>query len=1118
MKFKLIQVIIMLSKYALYGFFAQLFLFNIIVAENANGQKMISVKEVGINLNVENSTISKLFKEIENKTNFKFSMDKFELKSELNNRISIDEKNILVSDVLMEISKRSGVMFKQVNNNINVRKIEPSNRSVDVIEIVSNQADVDISGKISDENNEGLPGATVVQKGTTNGTTSDLDGKYKLSLPEGSVLAISFVGYETQEIVLGIESVVDVQMVLDSEQLDEIVVIGYGTQKKSDLTGSILRADIESFREQPNISLFQSLQGSVPGLNIGQVDQAGENPDISIRGTTSISGEQTPLIVLDGTIYRGSIIDINPNDILSVDVLKDASAAAVYGSQAANGVIIITSKSGRGTDKTTISYSTSFTTQSPIKEFRAGDAEDFVDQYLNGDIINSRIAPDYLTFNPDYFPSTLFKTGGMQDAYDAGLETNWFDLLTNDNSQIVNHNISIAHRNEHVSTFMSTGYTDQAGYHVGEDYKRWNARLNLENYITDWLTVGVQSFVTSSDFSGLDISRNNRYLPPVALARDANGDLTVNPGGNQTNPLRSIEQAEHTDTRLNLFGNIYTRIEIPFIEGLSYKVNYTTNYRQQNEFLFRPYGANFQGDGSKDIDISRSHSTDNILNFQRTFAQNQNVTATLLYGFEKRAGNRTIAGSSIFLNDVLGFNRLQAGQSDLQNVRTTAFEESSLYSMARLIYGYQGKYLFTGTVRRDGFSGFGTENKFGVFPSASVAWVATDESFLSDVSWLPSLKVRASYGTSGNRTLSRYQTLAEVDGSFSYVDANGNPLFGQEIISLASPSLKWETTTGLNLGVNFALFDNRITGSIDYYKNNTKDVLFNVSLPELSRFNQIPVNLGKLKNQGVDILISSVNVKKQDLTWTSTVNFSRNRDEIVELLGFDNDGDGVEDDIIADGLFIGEPIDVVFDYDAPGDLYQIGDDIPSGAEIGTFIISDLDGVDGITPDDRTIIGYESPSFRFSIQNEVRYKNWTFRVFVNSIQGGSNRYLGEDVLTSWNSVNSESVFDRVVPAGTDYWTPENTDARYQKLRINLGARGTRYTSRSFVRLQDVSLSYNVDSELLSKFNIARMKVFVSGKNLATLTGYNGWDPETGTGLERSGRPVMKSFSLGLNLEF
>jgi hypothetical protein len=360
--------------------------------------------------------------------------------------------------------------------------------------------------------------------------------------------------------------------------------------------------------------------------------------------------------------------------------------------------------------------------------------------------------------------------------------------------------------------------------------------------------------------------------------------------------------------------------------------------------------------------------------------------------------------------------------------------------------------------------------------------------------------------------------LAEVDGSFSYVDANGNPLFGQEIISLASPSLKWETTTGLNLGVNFALFDNRITGSIDYYKNNTKDVLFNVSLPELSRFNQIPVNLGKLKNQGVDILISSVNVKKQDLTWTSTVNFSRNRDEIVELLGFDNDGDGVEDDIIADGLFIGEPIDVVFDYDAPGDLYQIGDDIPSGAEIGTFIISDLDGVDGITPDDRTIIGYESPSFRFSIQNEVRYKNWTFRVFVNSIQGGSNRYLGEDVLTSWNSVNSESVFDRVVPAGTDYWTPENTDARYQKLRINLGARGTRYTSRSFVRLQDVSLSYNVDSELLSKFNIARMKVFVSGKNLATLTGYNGWDPETGTGLERSGRPVMKSFSLGLNLEF
>ncbi|MEQ6121277.1 TonB-dependent receptor [Reichenbachiella sp. MALMAid0571] len=1103
-----------MSKYATLGFMLQCILYTVLLAENGKAQGL-SLEEIYVSFALNNTSIEETFSKIENSTEFSFAYKKKIIKQAKKQFLKSDFSHHSMADVLRFISENTGLSFRRVGETIHVVK-EGTEEDEAVVEF----ADVEISGTITDENGEGLPGATVLIKGTSDGTTSDLSGSYKLLVSENAVLEISYVGYVSQEVSVGTRSVIDIQLVPDAEQLDEIVVIGYGTQKKSDLTGSVLQADIESFREQPNVSLFQSLQGSLPGLNVGQVDAAGEDPEISIRGRTSISGEQSPLVVLDGTIYRGNIVDINPNDIQSVDILKDASAASVYGSQAANGVIIITSKTGNKTEKTTINYSSTFTTQSAAKEYKAGSGQDYINQFINGDILNSRIGPDYLELNPSYDPRTLFKTQDMVEAYDAGIETNWYDLLTNDKPYLISQNLSLAHSNANVSTFMSVGYTDQAGYHVGEDYKRWNARLNLDNYVTNWLTIGIQSFITSSDFSGLDISRNLRYLSPYSLARDEDGELTVQPGGNATNPLRDLEEADHSDMRLNLFGNIYAKIDIPFIQGLSYKINYTTNYRNENEFLFRPYGANFQGEGSKENDTRRSYSSDNILTYQKTFAQNHNLTATLLYGFEKRVGNGTLAKASVFLDDVLGYNSLQSGQADLQSVSTTAYKEASLYSMARLIYGFQGKYLFTGTIRRDGFSGFGKDNKFGVFPSASVAWVISQEDFFSQVSWLPSLKIRASYGTSGNRTIGRYQTLAEVDGAFVYVDSNGSPLYGQEIISLASPNLKWETTTGINIGIDFALFKGRIMGNIDYYKNDTKDVLYEVNLPQLAGFSKIPINLGKLKNQGIDLSISSVNYEKNDLTWTSTFNFSRNRDELVELLGFDNDGDGVEDDIVSSGLFIGEPIDAIYDYKITGELFQIGDDIPSGFDVGAYKLQDLDGVDGFTPDDRTIIGYTSPSYRFSVQNKLQYKNWSLSLFINSVQGGKNRYLGEDVLTSWNDISSENVFDRNVPAGIDYWTPENPNARYQKLRINVsdGLIGTRYASRSFVRLQDVSLSYNFDSELLSKFNITRLKVFVSGKNLATWTGYNGWDPETNTALVRDGRPVMKSYSLGLNIEF
>lgn len=1071
-----------------------------------------------LSLHMENVPLNEVIAEIEDRSDFKFLYNRNDVN--LDRLVSVNVKNKKISTILARLLFNTNLDYEVVNKQIILKGKKLSQKKAQPTKENTYQG-FTVTGTVTDQQGVPLGGANIIEKGTTNGTQTDFDGNFTIQVVnEAAILVFSYIGFVNQEVTVGNQSTINIILKESAAALDEVVVVGYGTQKKSDLTGSVIRADIESFKDQPNVSIVQSLQGTVPGLNIGQVESAGENPSISVRGRTSISGAQNPLIVLDGTIYRGDLIDINPNDVASIDVLKDASAAAVYGSQAANGVIIITSKSGKRSEKLSFSFNTSYSVQSPIKEFRPGTTEDWLNQYINGDIFESRLAPDYLTVNPDYDPTSLFKTEDMVQAFNEGKSTNWFDILTNDAPFVAKHNLSVSYGNEKVSSFVSIGYTEQEGYHIGEDFNRWNARLNLDNYINDWLTIGIQTFFTHSDFSGLDIDRSLRYLSPYALAYNDDGTLRRQPGGLDTNPLFDVLESDHEDFRINLFANVYANIDIPFIKGLSYKINYTTNYRNEIENIYKPHGSNFQGLASKESIIRRSYSSDNILSYRNTFAEHHNVGATLLYGFEKRKLSGTYSQASNFVDGSLGFNRLEAGQSDLQQVNSDAEEESSLYSMGRLTYNYDGKYFFTGTVRRDGFSGFGENNKFGVFPSASVAWVPTAEKFLENVSWLANLKLRGSYGVSGNRTLERYQTLPRIESGYTYVDADGNPLYSQSINTLGNNNLKWETTTGYNLGIDFGLFQSRVSGSIDYYANKTEDLLYKVNLPQTSGFQEVAVNLGELQNHGLDITLSSVNIDSKDFKWTSAFTFSRVRDKLVSLLGADNDGDGIEDDIVANSLFIGEPLETIFDYQVTGELWQLGDDIPSGFGVGTNRIQDIDGVEGISPNDRTILGYVVPDYRFSIQNQFEYKNWSLNVFINSIQGGGNRYLGTDNLWSWNPPNEVNLFDNGynLPSGVDYWTPENPNARYQKIGNTTSFPASRYVSRSFVRLQDVSLGYRFEEGLLEKLNLSSLRIYFSGKNLCTWTDYTGWDPETGTGISMDGRPVMKSYTLGLNFEF
>ena len=871
---------------------------------------------------------------------------------------------------------------------------------------------------------------------------------------------------------------------------------------------------------------MQVLQGSVAGLDIGQVDVAGEEPSISIRGRSSLSGEEDPLIVIDDIIYRGDIIDLNPSDIKTVDVLKDASATAIYGSQASNGVILITTtgSGGRSDGTPDINFSSQYSLQRPWRELRAQGPEEFMLKIEHSDLEQSRLAPDYTQRNPAWAETTNFKTNHEIDAYNADLPYDWYSQVTNENPYIMKHDLSIANQTKNSNYFTSVGYTGQEGHMKDEGYRRINSRINLHSKVTDWLDIDIQSFLTVSEYDPQTYEPADRFIEPYANAYVIeNGQLTdelvQRPFGNPINPL--IEATATTeDKRTNLFGNISASIKLP-LKGLTYKGNFANNYRTEHDYYYGDFEANFLGGGHKNEEKWYDWTSDHILSYDRTFSDIHDLDVTLLYGAESRKNNFTNAAGENFVNGILGYDRLQASAAELQSIESGGWQENSLYSMGRVVYSFKHKYLLTATMRRDGFSGFSKENKIGYFPSVSLAWVLTDESFFPSPDWLYRIKLRASYGSTGNRTIGRYQTLAKVTGDMRYITASGASLYGQWITDMASPGLKWETTTGIDIAVDFILFEGRISGTVDYYNKNTTDLLYNVDIPGTTGFETFPDNLGEIHNEGLEIELSSVNLQMGDLRWETDFTFSLNRNKIVTLLGFDLDDDGKEDDLISEGLFIGESLGAIYDYTIDG-LWQLEDEIagtiPAGYEFGSYKVVDLNEDGVIDPDDKSIIGDERPAYRFSLNSRLDYKNWTFSFFINSIQGSKDRYLGEDNLYGLGIFNTETHLNRAFPEGLDYWTPENPDARYQRPGIagSDGIAGNRWASRSFVRVQNARLSYDVDAAVLDRIGVKNLRVFVSSKNLFTFTKWNGWDPETGVRIDDSTRPVMKSYAFGIDI--
>jgi TonB-dependent starch-binding outer membrane protein SusC len=996
-----------------------------------------------------------------------------------------------------------------------------------------------VKGVVQNTNNEPLVAVSVViRNNTTNftsGTSTDSTGTFTFSgISAGGPYSftLSSVGYEPQtlsgyNIKENVTLTLSLKMAPISNSLDQVIVVGYGTQKKSDLTGSVVRVSMDDKSSLANVNLFQALSGAVAGVNVQGAGLAGSEPDLSIRGQTSLSASDRPLVVVNGIIYNGAIADINVSDIESVDILKDASAAAVYGSRSANGVMLITTKKGKS-DKPVVTvnmyYGYQDMTNNPMKAMNAEQyAVRLVDYYYQQDLYSwYRTRPTSATgkpVRPDVTDRNIvaarLRTQEERENYLAGNEINWIDEVTQV-APIQNYNVSLSGKAGATNYFLSGSYTNEQGILRNDKFKRYTLNTNIESKVTSWFTLGFTSTYSLRDYSGLEASLAGSQAGAMASSPLANNkigspkyDMYLTGEAYMPYPLNNL-YVDNKDISNNLFMVGRAKITVPWIKGLNYELNYSNTYTNRNNNTFfpvnTPSGSLNKGQAIKSPFEEKNWIVNNIVSYLGDFGDHQ-VNGTLLYSRENRNSQSSTLTSQGFDNPVLGYNNV--GLGTLATVQSAAWEENSISYMARANYSFQSKYLLTATFRRDGFSGFGPNAKFASFPSVSLGWVVSKESFMSDVNGLD-LKLRLSYGKNGNQGIGRYSSFTRMT-SAAYVYGPTTAI-GVYPNSLGNADLGWETTSSYNLGIDFGILNRRITGSIELYKAKTTDVLVSRALPPATGYPSVWTNIGAIDNKGVELELTTINLEGP-LQWKTNFAFSLNRDKISKLYGDVNDKD------IGNSWFVGESISAIYDYEMAGGLWTEAE-LYKGTTLqnwypGQFRYVDQNSDGVIEPNaDRAIVGRRTPNYRFSINNTFTYKNFSFSFFVNSIQGGNNYYLADNssvVNVSWNS---DDVYRINASAVRPYWTPDNGVNNSTGVLNTPVVRSGIYESRSFVRLQDVSLGYVFGAPFLKSVRLQSCQVYLSSKNPYTWTDWSGWDPEIGV----SNSPLMRNITAGFRLTF
>ena len=1058
-----------------------------------------------VDIRLNNAPLKTLFSTIEKQTSYRFSYRDADVAGKQNVTVSVENKEL--KDLLIQELTRRNLTYKMSGN---VIMVLPAQQAVLKR----------ITGVVRDSKGEPIIGANITVKGQSSiGTITDIDGRFALDVPSDAVLVVSYIGYVAQDVTVGNQKELIVSLQENTEMLDEVVVVGYGTLNRQAITGAVAKAKIDTYIKVPTNNILETIRGSVPGLNVEGTNAAGQVASFTIRGQKSTSGN-SPLIVVDGAIFNGSLGDIPSEDIESFTVLKDASAAAVYGSRSANGVVLIQTKRGHSSDgKPQFNVNLSYGISNQLERLKIYDGPGYIQRLLDYREANGMEA--------DPSKVAMYLTAEEQKNYNATPDhkptvSNPYDLFTQ-NAYSMKANLSISNSTDKFNYYISASLTDQKGVILNDQFKNFSGRINLESNITDWLKVGVKSFYSIRDYSGSSPDFLATHFSPYASIYDEEGRYLQYPQSTTSfeSPFWSM-QTDNMEKRNNLGGVLNAEIKIPWVKGLTYSMVYSNNLRWSQDYYFydeyTTEGQGKHGKGQRTIGYDYSMMLDNIIKYNNTFNGKHNLDVTLLYSRERNTWDDNQLYAESFDNTVLGHYKLEDGK--VQTVNTGGGESGAIGWMARATYTFDNRYSMTGTVRHDGFSAFSKNKKWGTFASAGFNWNVSNESFMRNVKFVNHLNLRLSYGSNGNQSINPYTTLAKV-GTDKYLFAGSDTYaLTQYISTFATDNLSWETTTGFNAGIDFSVLDNRLSGSIDMYFTDTKDLLFSMAIPDISGKTSIMSNLGKIKNKGVEISLHSVNIQTKDFRWTSDFAFSLNRNKVATIFGDDNDGDGKEDDLPNSGYFIGKSLGTIYGYKVDGMWQQEDVDngtIMEGMRPGDYKLQDVDGDGAISSDkDRQILGTSKENFRWSFTNTFQYKDLSLMLYFNSVWGGNGYYLA----------SSTPYFDGYVNRGDlnhpvyDYWTPTNTDAFYPRIdyKDNASYTGTLYLDRSFIKLQKVSLSYDL-SRYVRPMGIHNLSLTLSADNLWTFAPHwKGLDPETGQGLNDESRPSIRTYLLTLMFNF
>jgi len=1002
---------------------------------------------------------------------------------------------------------------------------------------VANAQTLTVKGRVNGiSDTDLLPGVSVVIKGTQRGTTTNSEGAFQIEVPGPStVLVFSFVGYKSVEETVGNRAEISVKISPENKSLEEVVVVGYGTQSKRAVTGSVISVNYDKFKDRSFSNVTQSLAGTMPGVNISQSQGApGSSPVIKIRGVSSITAGTNPLIVVDGVPLENFNLNlINPQDIESVEVLKDASSAAIYGSRGSSGVILVTTKMGKP-GKMSVSANVEYGTQKVGRQIKMMDAQQYIETYVDAKN-NAWMAQGGKAADPNSVrPATLkipedFTTNPGQ----FGKGTNWQDVMFR-TAPSFNAQVSVSGGTEKTQYMFSGAYLDQTAVLDNNYYKRLSLRSNIKTAINSKVTIGLNLGITAI-FDRTDGTQGKSDVISLGLQSDPifpvyneNGNLgfrdpnstwfrfTSYADMNLWHPYSLTREVDKGKKSFNTLGTAF--LEYNILDDLKFRTSLSGNlFNTRNSFYWNDkqkygYSAVLAAQGNAGDAYMLNWLSENTLTYDKKIGDHA-FTGLLGYSIQKQRDESMYVAANNFPNDLV--HTLNAGTVTAGN--TSASEWSLLSYLARLQYNFKNKYFFAGTIRRDGMSRFGADNKWGYFPSVSAGWLISDEAFMSGVSAVNNLKLRASYGVTGNNQIPNYGSISLL-GAAPYV--NGSTLAnGLKVSGLANSGLKWEKTDQFNIGIDLGLFNNRINLSAEFYNSITRDMLLFVPIPDITGFSSQLSNIGKMRNRGVEFNISSKNLTG-NFTWTTDFNISRNRNKVLQL-GPGNAPIQYVDNVVTVRTEVGQPVsnfygyvfDGVFNNQAQIDAY------PHHASTtpGDPKVRDVNGDGKISDADRTILGNYQPDFTAGITNTVGYKGFEFSFLFQGSFGGeiannNVRYLG-----TWD--NGRNFFASMY----NYWRSESEpgDGTHFKPTVNYLGLQKQFSSywvedASFVRLRNVRISYGLPSKWTNKIKVNNARIYVNAENVHLFSKYTGYDPENttyGTTSYSSSMETSGSYSSG-----